>query len=328
MYENIASKRLLVTGGAGFIGSHIVEVLVESGSTVRVLDNFSTGKKENLENLLGGSIKPGSDFEVIKADLRDYQAVEKASKDVDGILHQAALGSVPRSVEDPVTTQNVNADGTLNVFMAARNNEVARVVFASSSAVYGDSETMPRKEGSEGNPLSPYALTKRVNEDYSRLFMNLYGYETIGLRYFNVYGPRQDPHSAYAAVIPKFVSALLTGRQPVVHGTGRQTRDFTFVRDIVEANLLALVAPSSRCGQAYNIGLGGQCSLLELLDILSELLGVDINPQFDPPRAGDVMHSSADASLAQEALAFRARTELKEGLAAGIDWYRENLQTG
>jgi nucleoside-diphosphate-sugar epimerase len=325
MDNTLSSRRVLVTGGAGFIGSHIVEVLVESGFTVRVLDNFSTGKRENFEHLADGTIKPGRDFEVIEADIRDYEAVERAASGMTGILHQAALGSVPRSVEDPVTTQQVNADGTLNIFLAARNADVARVVFASSSAVYGDSQEMPRKEGSEGNPLSPYALTKRVNEDYSKLFLDLYGCETIGLRYFNVYGPRQDPDSPYAAVIPRFVSALLRGDQPVIYGTGKQTRDFTYVRDIVEANRLALEAPSSSCGRSYNVGLGGQNSLLELLDILIELLGVDIVPSFDPPRAGDVMHSSADASLAYEALRYRACTGLRDGLTASIDWYRRNI---
>ncbi len=325
MDNTLSSRRVLVTGGAGFIGSHIVEVLVESGFTVRVLDNFSTGKRENFEHLADGTMKPGRDFEVIEADIRDYEAVERAASGMTGILHQAALGSVPRSVEDPVTTQLVNADGTLNVFLAARNSDVERVVFASSSAVYGDSEKMPRKEGTEGNPLSPYALTKQVNEEYSGLFMKLYGCESIGLRYFNVYGPRQDPYSPYAAVIPRFVSALLRGEQPVIYGTGKQTRDFTFVRDIVEANGLALGAPSSSCGRSYNVGLGGQNSLLELLDILTELLGVDIVPRFDPPRAGDVMHSSADASLAYEALGYRARTDLRDGLTASIDWYRRNL---
>lgn len=318
-------KRMLVTGGAGFIGSHLVEYLTERGYEVRVLDNFSTGKPENLENLGGGRLKPGRDFEVMNGDVRDMDAVERAMSGVVGVFHEAALGSVPRSVEDPVTTQKVNADGTLNIFVAARKHGVARVVYASSSSVYGDSETLPKLEGDEGFPLSPYALTKKVNEDFSRLFLDLYGFETVGLRYFNVYGPRQDPESQYAAVIPRFVTAILSGIPPTVYGSGLQTRDFTFVEDVAEANLLAMKAGPEACGRAFNIGRGDRYSLLELLDTLKELLGTQVEAVHEPPRAGDVMHSSADASLARRILGFESRFDLRQGLELSIEWYRKNL---
>lgn len=319
-------KRMLVTGGAGFIGSHLVEHLVEQGYEVRVLDNFSTGKPENLDNLGGGLLKAGRDFEVINGDIRDMATVNGAMSGVAGVFHQAALGSVPRSVEDPLTTQKVNADGTLNILVAARKHEVARVVYASSSSVYGDSETLPKVEGCEGFPLSPYALTKRVNEDFGRLFKDLYAYETVGLRYFNVYGPRQDPDSQYAAVIPRFVTALLSGIPPTVYGTGLQTRDYTFVKDVAEANLLAMEAGPDSCGRAFNIGRGDKCSLLELLSTLTELLGTHIEPVHEAPRPGDVMHSSADTSLARDVLGFASRFDLHEGLKLSITWYRDNLK--
>ena len=320
-------RKILVTGGAGFIGSHLVEGLLDTGNTVRVFDNFSTGKNTNLEGLGGGRWKPQRDFEVIEGDLRNPDEVTRAVTGMDAVLHQAALGSVPRSVEDPMTTQQVNADGTLAVFLAARAAGIERVVYASSSSVYGDSPHLPKREGVEGFPLSPYALTKRVNEDYARLFMDLYGTETVGLRYFNVYGPRQDPESEYAAVVPRFISALLEGRQPIVYGSGEQSRDFTYVKDVVTANLLALEAPTEACGQSYNIGRGSQTTLLELLDALQDLLGVSIAPRHEAPRAGDVMHSSADISKATKILGFQPQFDLRKGLAQGIEWYRENLSS-
>jgi UDP-N-acetylglucosamine/UDP-N-acetylgalactosamine 4-epimerase len=320
-----SGRLILVTGGGGFIGSHIVEGLLERGDAVRVLDDFSTGKRGNLQKLGSGRWDVHRDFELVEADIRDPAAVDRACAGVDGILHQAALGSVPRSVEDPATTQNVNADGTLNVFLAARKNKVPRVVYASSSAVYGDSPTLPKCEGAEGLPLSPYALTKKINEEYGRLFNRLYGLETIGLRYFNVYGPRQDPESQYAAVIPLFISALLSGNRPVIYGIGQQSRDFTYVKDVVQANLLALEAPSAACGEAYNIGCGGQVNLLTLLGTLQNLLNTYVEAKFDPPRAGDVMHSSADTSRAEEILAFKAVHDLRTGLEQSIEWYRNNL---
>lgn len=318
-------ERVLVTGGAGFIGSHIVEGLLDLGVQVTVLDNFCTGKMENLENLGQGKAKAGKDFDVVNGDIRDFSLLNSVVKKVDAILHQAALGSVPRSVEDPLTTHTVNADGTLNVFLAARKNNIKRVVYASSSSVYGNTRTLPKKEGREGVALSPYALTKQINEHYGRLFFDLYGLETVGLRYFNVYGARQDPTSEYAAVIPRFVTALLKGEPPVVYGTGEQTRDFTYVKDVVEANFAALQAPQEAFGCAYNIGAGSRTSLLELLSILRDLLGSDILEVHAPPRRGDVMHSMADTSRAVTALGFCAQTSLRQGLAQSIEWYRNCL---
>jgi UDP-N-acetylglucosamine/UDP-N-acetylgalactosamine 4-epimerase len=318
-------RLVLVTGGAGFIGSHLIEGLLERGDRVRVLDDLSTGKEENLHSLGKGRWVVNRDFEFIRGDIRDSETVDNAAKGVDAVLHQAALGSVPRSVDDPLTTQQVNADGTLQVMWAARNNKVSRVVYASSSSVYGDSDLLPKREGQEGWPLSPYALTKKVNEDFGRLFKSLYNLETVGLRYFNVYGPRQDPTSAYAAVIPRFLTALLSGNAPVIYGNGEQSRDFTYVKDVVEANLLALEAPASACGAAYNIGRGDQANLLLLLETLQKLLGTRIKPIFDPPRQGDVMHSSADMSRAEEMLGFRAKNDLMSGLEKSIKWYKENL---
>lgn len=321
-----AKKNILVTGGAGFIGSHLVERLLERGHQVRVLDNFSTGKRENLEALGDGSWAPGRDFEVIEGDIEDYQTVFRAVEGMDAVLHEAALGSVIRSVEDPITTQRVNANGTLNVLLASRDHEVGRVVYASSSSVYGDSETDTRREGYEGRALSPYALTKRINEEHGRLFFELYGLEVMGLRYFNVYGPRQDANSSYAAVIPRFISALLSGDAPVVYGTGYQTRDFTYVKDVVEANTRALEARREACGFAYNVGSGGRCSVLELLATLQELLDTDLKPEHHPPRAGDVLHSSAETSLARRVLGFETRYDLKEGFRESIEWYRTHLR--
>jgi nucleoside-diphosphate-sugar epimerase len=318
-------KLMLVTGGAGFIGSHLVESLLERGDRVRVFDNFCTGKMQHLEELGQGSRHDDADLEIVRNDLRDFDALRRAMEGVDGVFHQAALGSVPRSVEDPVTTQQVNADGTLHVFLAARDAGVGRVVYASSSSVYGDSELLPKREGTEGRPLSPYALTKVVNEEYARLFQDLYGYGIIGLRYFNVFGPRQDPESQYAAVIPRFVTALLRGIRPTIYGSGEQTRDFTYVKDVVAANLLAMDAAPEACGKAYNIGRGSRTSLLELLETIQDVLGIRIPADHQPPRAGDVLHSTADTGLASNALGFCPRHDLREGLQASMEWYRKNL---
>lgn len=319
---NLPTQRLiLVTGGAGFIGSHLVECLLERGQAVRVLDNFSTGKRENLE-YVGKLQGTPPNLELIEGDIRDYPVCRKACQGADAILHQAALGSVPRSVEDPMATQQVNADGTLNVFLAAKECGVARVAYASSSSVYGGSPARVKKEGEEGAPLSPYALTKNINEEYGRLFGELYGVRTVGLRYFNVYGPRQDPNSQYAAVIPRFISALLSGSRPTVYGTGLQSRDFTFVRDVVQANLLALEAPPAACGRAYNVGRGASFTVLELLAALQKLMGTGVEPVHEAPRPGDVMHSSADVSLAAAVLGYRPQYDLLEGLEPTIQWHR------
>jgi UDP-N-acetylglucosamine/UDP-N-acetylgalactosamine 4-epimerase len=326
MSANKSGKKIMVTGGAGFIGSHIVEDLLDLGYEITVFDNFETGKRENLEQLGAGKWRPNQDFKVVEGDIRDLGLLEEATKGLDGILHQAALGSVPRSIDDPLTTQQVNADGTLNVFLAAKKNKVSRVVYASSSAIYGESPVLPRLEGQEGAVLSPYALTKKINEEYAKLCYDLYGLETVGLRYFNVFGPRQDPTSQYAAVIPLFVTALLTGKQPTIYGTGQQSRDFTYVKDVVAANIKALEAPAEAAGKAFNIGRGDQATLLELLAILQELLGTNIEPIFDPPRAGDVMHSNADTTRARTILGFEAQYDIREGLKKGIEWYKNNLK--
>jgi nucleoside-diphosphate-sugar epimerase len=317
-------RRILVTGGAGFIGSHLVGALLERGDVVRVLDNFSAGKRSNLEAACSGR-DLAQNIEVIEGDIRNFELTLTAMSGMDAVCHQAAVGSVPRSVADPVTTHQVNADGTLNVFLAARDAGVGRVIYASSSAVYGDSDRLPRREGEEGRPLSPYALTKQVNDHYGRLCAQLYGLQTIGLRYFNVYGPRQDPKSEYAAVIPRFAAALLSGDRPVIYGTGEQSRDFTYVRDVVRANFLALEAGPEACGESYNVGSGGACNLLELLGLLQDLLGTGVEPRFAPPRPGDVLHSSADPTLAMRMLGFAACHDLKQGLSESIQWYRDYL---
>ncbi len=322
MTAELIDKSILVTGGAGFIGSHLVEDLVADQCRVKVFDNFSSGKMENLRDLGPKKFNAGKDFELIEGDIRDLDQLMTAVKDVDYVFHQAALGSVPRSVADPITTDATNAGGSLNVFWASRQNKVKRVVFASSSSIYGDSEILPKKEGQEGAPLSPYALSKKINEQYSALFKTLYDVETVGLRYFNVYGPRQDPFSQYAAVIPRFCEALIKGRPPTIYGTGLQSRDFTYVKDVVQANIKAMLAPASATGLSYNVGRGSSSTLLELLDVLKQLLKSDIEPVFDPPGAGDVMHSTADTNKAFEVLGFRAGCDLKTGLEKSIDWFK------
>ena len=316
---------VVVTGGAGFIGSHLVEDLAINGYHVRVFDNFVTGSMENLEQLGNGSLHPGRDFEVVRGDIRDVHAVDQVMRGAEAVFHQAALGSVPRSIEDPLTTHTVNADGTLQVFWAARHRNVRRIVYASSSSVYGDSESLPKCEGSEGRPLSPYALSKRIDEEYGRLFLQLYGLETVGLRYFNVYGPRQDPDGPYAAVIPRFISAVLSSRAPIIYGDGRQSRDFTFVKDVVQANLAAVSASTEACGAAYNIGRGDRTTVVELLATIQGLLGSSIEARFEDPRPGDVKHSSADTSAAQKMLGFAASTDLKTGLELSMDSYKNRL---
>lgn len=316
------STTVVVTGGAGFIGSHLVEELVLQGYGVRVLDNFSTGRMENLEQLGEGAIRPGRDFELIQGDIRDARTVDEVARGAEVIFHQAALGSVPRSIKDPLTTHTVNVDGTLNIFWAARSQSVRRVVYASSSSVYGDSQSLPKREGAEGRALSPYALTKKINEEYGRLFNELYGIGAVGLRYFNVYGPRQDPSGPYAAVIPRFASALLASERPLIYGSGRQSRDFTFVGDVVKANILAMTAPTDACGAAYNIGRGDRTTVADLLATIQDLLGTSVEPRFKSPRPGDVEHSLADVSAARKMLGFAASTDLRAGLERSMDWYR------
>lgn len=304
--------RYLVTGGAGFIGSNIVRKLLQQGETVRVLDNFSSGREINLADIK-------NDIELIDGDIRDYWTVVDAVKDVDYILHQAALPSVPRSVANPLTSNSVNIDGTLNVMEAARHAGVKRMVMASSSSVYGDSETLPKHEGMTPSPLSGYAITKLTNEYYARVYYQLYGFETVCLRYFNIFGPHQDPNSFYAAVIPKFISAFAEGRQPVVFGDGLQSRDFTYIDNCVQANLLAVKADGV-AGDYFNVACGGQFTLNQLLDKLREIMGVDIKAKYDPPRPGDIKHSYASIEKFAK-FGFDPKVDFDEGLKRTVDFF-------
>ena len=306
--------RALVTGGAGFIGSHLVESLASVGHEVRVIDDLSSG---SLESIL-------PDVEVIGGSIADEATVRSALRDVDVVFHQAAHRAVLRSVEHPLATDLANTHGTLTLLKECVDAGVSRLVFASSSSVYGGAETMPTPEAVRLNPRSPYAVSKLAGEHYSRVFAELYSLETVALRYFNVYGPRQRPDSAYAAVIPLFVQALIRGDQPIVHGDGHQSRDFTYIEDVVIANLAAVEAPSRICsGKAYNIAGGSAHSLLDLLDILGEIIGTEPNPTFGDPRPGDVRHTSADISAARRDLGYRPRVGLKEGLLRTVEWFAE-----
>ncbi len=308
-------KRLyLVTGGAGFIGSHLCERLVQEGQGVRVLDNFFAGKAANLEPFK-------EDIEVIRGDIRDARTVAEAMRGVDIVFHEAALGSVPRSVADPLSTHEVNINGTLNVLLAARDAGVRRVVSASSSSVYGETPTLPKHEGITPQPLSPYALSKLTGEQYISVFNKVYGFEAVALRYFNIFGPRQDPESQYAAVIPRFVTALLEGRQPVIYGDGQQSRDFTFVENVVEANLLASEAEGI-AGRAFNVACGGRYTLLDVLARLKEIIGSTIEPLHEAARRGDVRDSQASIDAAAEAFGYRVKVDFDEGLRRTVAWYK------
>jgi nucleoside-diphosphate-sugar epimerase len=307
-------ERYLVTGGAGFIGSHIAEELVRRGHAVRVLDNFITGRKENLASFLG-------DIELISGDIRELSVCQKAMKDVHYVLHHAALPSVPRSIEDPLVTNSINIEGTLNILLAARDAKVKSFVFASSSSVYGDDPNLPKKEGAEGIQLSPYAVTKLVGEKYCRVFSHVYGLSTVCLRYFNIFGPRQDPHSQYAAVIPKFITRLLDGEAPVIYGDGEQSRDFTYVSNVVEANILAAKA-SDVSGEVFNIGCGTRTTINALAGIIAGLLKAPVKPSHDKERPGDVKHSFADISKAEKAFRYGVSVDLEEGIARTIDWFK------
>lgn len=298
---------VLVTGGAGFIGSHLVDELLARGARVRVLDNFATGRRENLQHCRD-SIK------LIEGDIRDITTCYEAMEEVDYVFHQAALGSVPRSMSDPALSIGVNIGGTANIFQAAREKKVRRVVYASSSSVYGDSTRLPKKEGEEGKPLSPYALSKHVDEEIADTFARCFGMEAIGLRYFNVYGPRQDPNGPYAAVIPRFFSACMRGESPVIFGDGEQSRDFTFVADVVRANLLAASAGTRACGRAFNVGAGGTTSVNDLANAIIKVTGANVKPRYEPPRAGDVPFSRADTEDAKALLGFAASVVLADGI--------------
>jgi len=305
----------LVTGGAGFIGSHLVDELLRRGRRVRVLDNFLTGKRENLAAAAGP-------VELLEGDLRDPDACRRATEGVEVVLHQAALPSVPRSIADPGLTNDINVSGTLNILLAARDAGVRRFVFASSSSVYGDSPELPKREGHEGKPLSPYAVSKLVGEKYAQIFHLLYGLSTVCLRYFNVFGPRQDPASQYAAVVPLFITRLLRGEAPLIFGDGEQSRDFTYVADIVSANLLA--AETARAsGEVLNVACGEGITVNRLAAVIASLLGSRVVPVHSAERPGDIKHSLADISKAEEALWFMPRITLREGLEKTVAWYRE-----
>ena len=318
----MAARRYLVTGGAGFIGSHIVETLLKRGESVVVLDDFSTGKKETLEEALRAAEPEGPPAQIIEGDIRDTPTVRRAIAGVTHVLHQAALGSVPRSVADPLESHDVNATGTLNLLVAAREEGVRRFVYASSSSVYGDSETLPKVEAMATAPLSPYAVNKLAAELYCGVFHRLYGLETVALRYFNIFGPRQDPNSQYAAVVPKFITAALEGKAPTIYGDGLQSRDFTYIENAVQANLKACDAPAEAMGRAYNIACGSRATLLEVIDVLRDLTGRDFNPRHEESRQGDVKHSVAGIDLAKRHLGYEPGIALREGLSRTVDWFR------
>ncbi|WP_413509779.1 SDR family oxidoreductase [Carnobacterium maltaromaticum] len=310
----------LITGGAGFIGSNLCEALLRMGYSVRCLDDLSTGKLENIQPFF-----ENENFEFIEGSIVDFNTCNTACKDVDYVSNQAAWGSVPRSIEMPLKYEEINIKGTLNMMEAARQNNVKKFVYASSSSVYGDEPNLPKKEGLEGNVLSPYALTKKVAEEYGRLYSNLYGLETIGLRYFNVFGRRQDPYGYYAAVIPKFVKALLNGEAPIFNGDGSQSRDFTYIENVIEANLKAMISSSDVQGEAFNIAYGGQVSLIELFEELKGLLNKDVSPIFGPERVGDIKHSNADISKAKEKLSYLPEFDFYMGIREAVNWYKHNL---
>ncbi len=327
MNIELNNKTILVTGGAGFIGANLCEVLIEKGNKVVCLDNFSTGRKENLLHLSNQA-----NFTMIEGDISNLDDCMKATDGVDYVLHQAALGSVPRSLKDPIKSNNVNVSGFLNMLVASRDNGVKRFTFASSSSVYGDSESIPKVENIIGRPLSPYAITKYVNELYAEIFSKNYGLETIGLRYFNVYGRKQDPNGAYAAVIPKFVSKLMKGESPIINGDGSYSRDFTYINDVIQANILSLVTTDKKAiNSIYNIAYGERNTLNDLVGYIKDYLSKfdskisNINVIHGPYRAGDIPHSHASVKKAKENLNYKPQFNLKKGLKEAVKWYWKNL---
>ena len=322
-YRNLKFDKdavFLVTGGAGFIGSNLCEAITDMGYQVRCLDNLSTGRRANVDLLIDRE-----NYTFIEGDIRDLDTCMEACKGVTYVLNQAAWGSVPRSIEMPLFYEEVNIRGTLNMMEAARQNGVKRFVYASSSSVYGDHPVLPKVEGQEGNLLSPYALTKRVDEEYGKLYYKLYGLNTYGLRYFNVFGRRQDPDGAYAAVIPKFIKQLLNGEIPTINGDGKQSRDFTYIDNVIEANLKACLASEEAAGNAFNIAYGGREYLIDIYYNLCKSLNLTVEPNFGPDRAGDIKHSNADISKARKLLGYDPEYDFEKGIALAIDWYKENL---
>lgn len=322
-YKNLIFSKdslFLVTGGAGFIGSNLCEAILNLGYKVRCLDDLSTGKQSNIEMFLGHP-----NFEFIKGDIKDFNTCMSACKDVDYVLNQAAWGSVPRSIEMPLFYCANNIQGTLNMMEASRQSGVKTFVFASSSSVYGDEAHLPKREGVEGNLLSPYALTKKCDEEWAKQYYRHYGLKTIGLRYFNVFGRRQDPHGAYAAVIPKFIKQLLNDERPTINGDGKQSRDFTYVENVIEANLKACLAPDEVGGESFNIAYGGREFLIDIYYNLTKALGKTIEPIFGPDRRGDIKHSNADITKAKRMLGYDPQYDFARGLKEAIEWYKTNL---
>ena len=327
MDTSISNKKILVTGGAGFIGANLCEALLQMNNTVVCLDNFATGKRENIAPLLANK-----NFSLQQGDIRNLEDCKKAVAGVDYVLHQAALGSVPRSIKDPITSNQVNVSGFLNMLVASRDAGVKRFIYAASSSTYGDSEAMPKVEEFIGKPLSPYAITKYVNELYAGIFSNTYGLQTIGLRYFNVFGRKQDPNGAYAAVIPKFVSALMEGDSPVINGDGSYSRDFTYIDNVIQANILSMLTNNPEAiNTVYNVAYGDRNTLNDLMGYLKEYLS-SFDPKIasvavinGPNRAGDIPHSHASVEKAKKLLLYNPKYSLQEGLKEAVQWYWDNL---
>ena len=310
-------SKVLVTGGAGFIGSNLTEALLKQGHFVRVLDNFSTGKRENL--IFNEAY---SSLEIIEGDICDLTVCQRVMKNIEYLFHQAALPSVQRSVEDPLTSHSVNVEGTLNILLTARDAGVKRLIYASSSSIYGDSPTLPKHEEMPPNPLSPYALQKYIGEKYCSLFFQLYGLETVSLRYFNIFGPKQDPTSIYSAVIPRFIGGLIEGRAPIIFGDGEQSRDFTYIDNVVQANLLAMSAVHLN-GEAINIACGEKTSLNQLLNFLKEIVGSKVSAIYEEPRKGDVRHSLAEVRKGKQFLDYEPRVDIKAGLKKTVEYFQK-----
>ncbi len=322
-YENVVfpeNSLFLVTGGAGFIGSNLCEAILNLGYRVRCLDDLSTGKQANVDAFIDNP-----NYSFIKGDIKDLDTCMTACDGVDYVLNQAAWGSVPRSIEMPLFYCANNIMGTLNMMEAARQSGVKKFVYASSSSVYGDEPNLPKHEGREGNLLSPYAVSKRADEEWAKQYTRHYGLDTYGLRYFNVFGRRQDPNGAYAAVIPKFIKQLIHGERPTINGDGKQSRDFTYIENVIEANLKACLASSNFAGEAFNIAYGGREYLNDIYKGLTKALGVDIEPIYGPDRAGDIKHSNADISKARDMLGYNPEWSFERGIKAAIEWYKENL---
>ncbi len=327
MNVELGNKKILVTGGAGFIGSNLCEALLEKGNHVVCLDNFATGKKENINSILSNP-----DFTFIEGDIRILSVCQQAVEGVDYVLHQAALGSVPRSIKDPITTNDVNVGGFLNMLIASRDANVRRFIYAASSSTYGDSETLPKVEDTIGKPLSPYAITKYVNELYADVFSKTYGLETIGLRYFNVFGRKQDPNGTYAAVIPKFVGQLIKGLSPTINGDGNFSRDFTYIDNVIQANILSMITDNKKAiNTIFNVAFGKRNTLNELFHYLKEYLSEydpkikDISANYGPNRIGDIPHSLASIERAKKRLNYYPQYSLKEGLKESVAWYWEHI---